>query len=343
MNLNLPAKRPHSRLGMAELADELENVAQAFRAAGTDAGQVGEWKRRYREEGFAGLHDLPKRPVGRPPLLTPELANRILELALEDPGNGCQRISRLLDAEGAPLSHVSVQSVLNKHGIGSRTARIEEVERRVLDGSLPLTKQREEWIESINSSFAERHRDPRRPCQTWNLATITASRIQGLTRVTFHVAVDPWNLNAFAIAGTDPQPDWSVALLHNDVLPHAANHGLAIHSIRTPSSATYCGRKYHHFGLYLGLNDLPHEFVDSLDGHTRRFLGWLREDFIGKRRRRNYPHLETLQADLDEWLDAYNSSHAWKGWPNRETSPDERLRQWKQSPNSTRQAPVLIR
>jgi hypothetical protein len=232
-----------------------------------------------------------------------------------------------------------VQSILNKHGIGNRTARIEEIERMVLDNSLPLTEQRAEWIESINASFAERHRDPGRPCRYWNLATIAVSRIASLGRVHFHVAVDPWNLNAFAIAGTDAQPDWSVALLHNDVLPHAGIHGLAIDSIRTPSTTTYCGRKFHHFGLYLSLNDLAHEFVDKIDGHTRRFVALLRDDFIGKRRRRHYPQLETLQADLDEWLGSYNSSHAWKGWPNRGLSPDERLEQWKKSRWDTQQTP----
>ena len=340
MNPSRDPLKSRQRLGITELTDELNALAKACRAA--DPRQIDQWKHRYQEQGFAALRDLPRRRAGRPPTVTPELSTKIVELALHDPNNGCQRISRILSEQGTTLSHVTVQSILKKHQIGNRTARIQEIERRVLDGSLPLTSDRAQWIHSVNPSFCERDNDPGRPGRFWNLATQAISGFPGLGPLHIHVAVDPWNLAAFAIAGTNTRADWSVALLHNDVLPYAAGNRLPIESIRTPPSATYCGREFHHFALYLRLNDLRHETMQSPDGHTRRFLGLFRDDFIGKRRRQPFEQLEDLQRELDDWIRIYNSSHIWHGWPNMGSSPDTRLEQWELSSTSPLKQPRLL-
>jgi hypothetical protein len=86
-------KLAHRRMTVLELAERLGNVAEACRRGGIDRTSFYEWRRRFQLQGLDGLKDLP--PVAKShPMSTPaEVVARILELALQHPAYGCNRLS----------------------------------------------------------------------------------------------------------------------------------------------------------------------------------------------------------------------------------------------------------
>ena len=316
------------RVSPLSLAQRLEDIARLRRESDEASDAFDVCKSRYKSMGLQGLDPYLDHSGLGIKTAAPGLAGRIIALALEDPSHGCQRISKKLTDAGSPISHVTVQSILNRHHLGHRTARIQALEEEVLRGTIPLTPQRTEWIDSVNPSFCEREHDPDRPYRVASMAHSSVSRIPGLGRLHFHVVLDIWSLQAFAVAATDTQPEWSVSVLHNDLLPEASARGLKVEVVRTTNDSTYTGPVAHIFPLYLDLNDIQQEFRTTPDGHLRRFFGLLHEDFVAKTRKRAYNGLERYQAELDSWIAHYNENTGLPGWPNRGESPTTKLRNW---------------
>ena len=93
-----------------ELAERLGNVSEACRRGGIDRTSFYDWKRRFQLQGLDGLKDLP--PVAKShPMTTPvEVVARLLELALEHPAYGCNRLEAMLALEGRRVSSITIQS-----------------------------------------------------------------------------------------------------------------------------------------------------------------------------------------------------------------------------------------
>ena len=117
------AKLAQSRLSVLELARELGNVAEACRQRGLDRTSFYEWKRRFQTQGFEGLKDLPPIHKSHPQTTPPETVERIKALALEHPAYGCNRHEAMLALEGIRVSSITIQKILNEHGLGTRMDR----------------------------------------------------------------------------------------------------------------------------------------------------------------------------------------------------------------------------
>jgi hypothetical protein len=323
-----------ARIDALELAQRLGSIAKIRRTLGNDPETIDQWKQRFRDQGFDGLSEVTDETQATVVASTAGVTGRIIALAIDNPANGCQRISEVLTETGFPISHVSVQTILNRNGLGHRNARIQEIERRVLDGTIPETPQRTEWITSVNPAFAERGHDPDRPWHTISIGHAVISRIPGLGRLHLHVAVDCWSQTAYAVAAPDNQPEWPVSILHNDALPMAKSLGLTVQTIRTDQSSTYHGPQVHLFTLYLELNDISHERREQQDGHARRFIAILLEDFVKKTRKRNYATLARYQFELDSWTAVYNKHRELQGWPNMGLAPVQRIQSWQEAQKS---------
>lgn len=98
------------------------------------------------------------------PMTTPpEVQARIRELALQHPTRGCNFLSDQLALEGTAVSAQTVQSILNKQGLGGRYERLLALEERVLEQQTEITPELAQQIEKANPAFAERHVESRRP------------------------------------------------------------------------------------------------------------------------------------------------------------------------------------
>jgi len=249
------------------------------------------------------------------------VVKKIVNLALKHPAWGCNRLERLLKADGVSVSSVTIQKILNKHDLGTRYHRWLALERRHAEGGIRLTPEQIAFIEKQNPCFRERHVESSRPGELLSQVTFYVGRLKGVGKVYLHAVVDTYGSYAFGFLHASKQAEAAVAVMHNDVLPFYASHGLKVGAVLTDNGKEFCGTPGHPYELYLALNDVEHRRtkVNSprTNGFVERFNRTVLEEFFRvKFREKFYTDVSSLQKDLDQWLHFYNYER-----PQRTPSP----------------------
>ena len=142
--------------------------------------------------------------------------------------------------------------------------------------------------------------------------TFYVGTLKGVGRVYQQTFVDTCSKVAFARLYTTKTPITSAALLNDQVLPFFEKQALPVLCILTDRGTEYCGKVEHHdYQLYLAVNDIEHTKTRArspqTNGICERFHKTILQEFYQVTfRKKLYADLDTLQADLDEWLRYYN-------------------------------------
>jgi transposase InsO family protein len=326
-------KIAYQRLSVLELAETLGNVSKACRQRGMSRTQFYEFKRRFQTHGFEGLKDLQPIHKSHPQTTPPEVVERILELSLNHPTWECARISDLLRLEGTYVSPPTVQSILNKHGMGSRYERLLKLEERVHEKAIELTPEQVAMIEKANPCFRERHVESSRPGELLAQDTFYVGHLKGVGKVYLQAVVDTYGSYAFGFLHTGKLPECAVAVLHNDVLPFYRRKGLAVSAVLTDNGREFCGTDTHPYELYFALNDIEHRRTKvrrpQTNGFVERFNRTVLDEFFRVVfRQKLYERLEDLQADLDDWLRHYNTERPHRGYRNMGKRPMDTIQDY---------------
>jgi transposase InsO family protein len=326
-------KIAYHRLSVLELAETLGNVSKACRQRGMSRTQFYEFKRRFQTHGFEGLKDLPPIHKSHPQTTPPEVVERILKLSLTHPTWGCARISDLLKLEGTYVSPPTVQSILNKHGMGSRYERLLKLEEQAHEKAIELTPEQVAMIEKVNPCFRERHVESSRPGELLAQDTFYVGHLKGVGKVYLQVVVDTYGSYAFGFLHTGKLPECAVAVLHNDVLPFYRRKGIAVSAVLTDNGREFCGTDTHPYELYLALNDIEHRRTKvrrpQTNGFVERFNRTVLDEFFRVVfQQKFYERLEDLQADLDDWLRHYNTERPHRGYRNMGKRPMDTIQDY---------------
>ena len=112
VKMDAATKIAKQRLSVLQLAKILGNVSEACRRRGMARSRFYEYKRRFQTHGLEGLKDLPPIHKLHPQTTPPQVVKKILNLALKHPAWGCNRLERLLKADGISVSSVTIQKTL---------------------------------------------------------------------------------------------------------------------------------------------------------------------------------------------------------------------------------------
>jgi transposase InsO family protein len=143
--------------------------------------------------------------------------------------------------------------------------------------------------------------------------------IKGVGGIYQQTVVDTYSKCASAKLYTTKTPITAADLLNDRVLPAFAEQGTSILGILTDRGTEYCGRaESHDFELYLAVNDIDHTKTrvrhPQTNGICERFHKTILQEFYQVAfRRKIYPSLDELQADLDIWLNHYNTERTHQG------------------------------
>ena len=154
----------HQRLEALKLAEKLGNVSRVCRERGISTAQFYEYRKRFREQGFEGLRDLPSIHKTHPQTTAPEVEKRNLELVEENPQKGCGHIEQLLKLEGKNCSKPTIQKIMERHGLGSCYQRFLKQEAQHLIQGKQLSEEQIISIEKANPCFKERHVESKAAC-----------------------------------------------------------------------------------------------------------------------------------------------------------------------------------
>jgi transposase InsO family protein len=292
-----------------------------------------EWKRRFQTHGLAGLKDLPPIPKHHPATTPEPVQERIVELALAHPARGCDFLAAQLALEGLTVSGVTVQSILNKRGLGSRYERLLALEQRALDQQIELTPELVKLIEKANPCFAERHVESSRPGELLCQDTFFVGSFKGVGKVYLHTVVDTYGSYAFGVLGTSKQPEWAVSVLYNDALPFYEERQIAVGAVLTDNGKEFCGTDTHPYELFLALSEIEHRCTKvrspRTNGFVERFHRTVLDEFFRVQLRSTlYESLDALQTDLDGWLAYYNQERPHLGYRNLGRRPIDTVNEY---------------
>jgi len=239
MNRNPEEKIARQRLSVLELAQVLGNVSEACRRRGISRTTFYEYKQRFEQDGLEGLRDLPPIPKSHPMATPEEHVRRLLEVSLEHPAWGCDRLSAHLKLEGVSISGPTIQRILNKNDLRTRYDRWLRLEAEAAEEGFALTEEQLTFLERHNPQVKERHVESSRPGELLCQDTFYVGRLKGVGKVYLHAIVDSYSSYAFGlckISAPTHRSSRKLPYLYSTTTPCRSTKGVAWNS--APCSPT---------------------------------------------------------------------------------------------------------
>lgn len=322
-------KGPQDKQTILILAQALGNISAACRKAGIHRSYFYEIKRRYELGGLEALKELPPIPKTHPQEKSPKLLHRILELTVQYPAWGHQRLAAQARLEGLEISSTTIHQWWKQRGLNKAWKRWLYAEEQYQKRGLTLSPDQVKQLEHLNPCLKERHVESRYPGYLLCQDTFLVGAFKGIGRVYLQAVVDTYCSFAFAQLYTRKDALSAAHLLQHRVLGFYQQHGLKIQHLLTDNGSEYCGRQgQHYYQIVLALNGINHRRTQVARPRTNGFVERfnrtiLNEFFKGILRRKYYRCVAELQKDLDRWLDFYNHRRPHLGYRNQGNTPGQ--------------------
>lgn len=308
------------KVGLLNLAEELGNVSQACRIMGLSRDTFYRYKDAVEEGGVAALIDQNRRKPNVKNRVDEITESAVVEYAIEYPAHGQVRASNELRKKGTFISPSGVRSVWLRHKLASFKGRLLALEEKVAKEGLILTEaqvqalERKKQDDEVCGEIETFH-----PGYLGSQDTFYVGTLKGVGRIYQQTFVDTYAKVAFAKLYTTKTPITSADLLNDRVLPFFEEHGLPMLRILTDRGTEYCGKAdSHDYQLYLAINDIDHTKTKArhpqTNGICERFHKTILQEFYQVTfRKKIYSAIDSLQEDLDIWLDYYNNERTHQG------------------------------
>lgn len=332
--MNTREKLIQARLSMLALAEELQNISRACKAAGISRSHYYEIKKAFETYGRDGLAPRVRRRPRMPNQTPPELEAKILEMTQEYPTYSYLRIAEQLKLVGVPVSAAAVRYVWGRNGLTRRFDRLLWLERRSAETGGPLTER----VKRLLARYQRQVQDPEEhveapyPGYLGNQDTYYVGTLKGTGRIYLQSFVDAHCSLGFGKLYLSKIPMTAVDLLNDRVLPFYEAEGIDLERILTDNGREYSGRPLQHpYELYLAVQQIEHRNTKvhspQTNGFCERFHRTLKEEFFNVAfRKKIYESVQNLQADLDEFLRFYNEERAHHGYRTKGRTPLQAFR-----------------
>jgi hypothetical protein len=297
--------------------------------AGISRSHFYEIKTAFEKYGRDGLAPVIRRRPRMPNETPVELVQRILQMTQEFPTYSYVRVSQQLRLVGVPVSPAQVRGVWLREGLLKRFDRLLWLEKQVAATGGPLTEQ----VMRLLAKHQQEVLDPQErieapyPGYLGCQDTYFVGTLKGIGRIYAQNFIDANCAVAFSKLYLSKLPMTAVDLLHSKVLPFYDAHGVALEHALTDNGREYCGRPLHHpFELYCTVQQIAHRTTKvgspQTNGMVERFHRTLKDEFFSLAyRRKVYGSMEELQADLDAFLERYNTERAHHGYRTQGRTP----------------------
>lgn len=308
------------KVGLLNLAEELGNVSQACRVMGLSRDTFYRYKAAVDEGGVDALINKDRRQPNLKNRVDEQTEAAVVEYAIEEPAHGQVRASNELRKRGVFISPSGVRCVWLRHRLGRFKDRLRALEEKMAKESLILTESQIQALEKKKQDDeACGEIETAHPGYLGAQDTFYVGTLKGVGRIYQQTFIDTYAKVGFAKLYTTKTPITAADMLNDRVLPFYEEHQLPLLRILTDRGTEYCGKaETHDYQLYLAINDIEHTKTKAkspqTNGICERFHKTILQEFYQVTfRKKIYRDIESLQVDLDEWLDKYNYERTHQG------------------------------
>jgi transposase InsO family protein len=317
---NVQEKIISNKLGLLNLAQELQNISKACRVMGTTRDTFYRYRDALADGGIEALQEKNRRKPNIKNRSDERTENAVIEMAISHPQFGQVRASNELRKLEVFISPAGVRSIWLRHDLATFKRRLVALEERVAKTGAVLTeaqvvalekkKQDEETCGEIETAH---------PGYLGSQDTFYVGTLKGVGRIYQQTFVDTYSKVAQCKLYNQKTPITGADLLNDKVIPFFESYSVSLLRILTDRGTEYCGKvDQHDYELYLAVNDIEHTktkaYHPQTNGICERFHRTILQEFYQIAfRKKIYNSLEELQRDLDSWLIEYNERRTHQG------------------------------
>ena len=308
------------KIGLLNLAEELGNVSKACRIMGLSRDTFYRYQNAVEQGGVEALIDQSRRKPNLKNRVDEQTEAAVVAYAIDQPAHGQVRASNELRKGGVFISPSGVRCVWMRNNLACFKDRLKALEEKSAKENFILTEsqvqalERKKYDDAVAGEIETAH-----PGYLGSQDTYYVGNLKGVGRIYQQTFIDTYAKVAFAKLYTTKTPITSADLLNDKVLPFYEQHQLPLLRILTDRGTEYCGKaETHDYQLYLAINDIEHTKTKArspqTNGICERFHKTVNQEFYQVTfRKKVYRDLESLQLDLDQWIEYYNNERTHQG------------------------------
>mgnify|MGYP000757057446 FL=1 len=244
----------------------------------------------------------------------------VVQMAIDNPALGQVRVSNELRKKGILISPGGVRSIWLRHDMETFQKRLKALSAKVEQEGIILDENQVAALEKAKEE-KQAHGEIETYYPGFLLAqdTYYVGYIKGVGHIYQQTVIDTYSKIGFAKLYDRKNALVAADMLNDRVIPFFEQHDLKLMRMLTDRGTEYCGnRENHEYELYLAVEDIDHSKIKAkspqTNGICERFNRTVQNEFYAIAfRKKIYTSIEQLQADLDMWMNSYNTQRTHSG------------------------------